>query len=109
MNMGEIYLVEFPITDTHEQSGNRPSVIVIDFPELPIVHIAPLTTSEKTKIYNHTVIIEPDEENHLDKISIILLFQLRAIDRRRLKKRIGNLKLKDLERLKQALREMYNL
>ena len=107
MNMGDIYIVDFPFSAGHEQTGNRPAVIVIDFHELPIAQIIPLTSQEQAKKYNHTVVIEGDEENCLDKTSIALLFQLRAIDKKRLKTQIGKLKAKDVERIKMALKAMY--
>ena len=109
MKTGEIYIVDFPLSDGHEQVGTRPSVIVIDFPELPIAQIVPLTSSEKAKTYKHIIIIKPDEENNLDRTSIALLFQLRAIDKRRLKTNIGKLKEDDIKRLIEALKEMYHL
>jgi mRNA interferase MazF len=107
MSMGDIYLVDFPVSDGHEQTGSRPAVILIEFPELPIVQIIPLTSREQAKNYKHTVVIQGDEENHLDKTSIALLFQLRAIDKRRLKMQLGKLKEKDIEQLKMALKAMY--
>ena len=109
MKIGDIYTVEFPLTDTHEQKGTRPTIIVIDFPDLPVAQVIPLTSSKKAITFKYIVAIEPDEKNNLNTTSTALLFQLRAIDKRRLKKKIGELKNKDIKRLLNGLREMYGL
>jgi mRNA interferase MazF len=109
METGEIYIVDFPLSDGHEQEGTRPAVIIIDFPDVPITQIVPLTSNEKAKRYKNIIVVEPDDENNIEKTSIIMLFQLRAIDKRRLINKIGRLKDIDIERLKEGLKEMYNL
>lgn len=107
MQTGEIYVVQFPALPSHEQSGIRPAVIVVDFPDLPVAQVIPLTTSEKARKFKNTLVIEPDTENHLEKTSVAVLFQLRAIDKRRLKNKIGKLSLKDTDALIQSLKQMF--
>lgn len=108
INTGEVYLTELPNSKSHEQSGSRPSIVVIDFPGLPIAQVVPLTTSAKLSNHQNVLKIEPDKENNLSKVSYALLFQLRAIDKKRLKKKIGQLKNEDIDRLLQSIRNMYN-
>lgn len=109
METGEIYVVDFPASVTHEQQGTRPAVIVIDFPDLPVSQVIPLTTSEKAKTYKNTVVIQPDAENNLNKTSVAMLFQLRAIDKGRLKNKIGKLSEKDMQTIRDALKKMFSL
>lgn len=108
INAGDVYLTELPSTRSHEQSGSRPSIIVINFPNLPIAQVVPLTTSDKLSNHENVIKIEPDKENNLAKVSYALLFQLRAIDKKRLKKKIGTLKDQDVDRLLQSIKNMYN-
>ena len=107
MQTGDIYLVHLPFPSTHEQGGTRPAVIAVDFPELPVAQVIPLTTSENAKKFKNTLVIKPDTENHLEKTSVAMLFQLRAIDKRRLKNKIGALGKKDKEALMQSLKKMF--
>ena len=94
MKLGDIYLVVLPqIIGGREQMGKRPAIIVQEEEyNLPTVLIVPLTTKIKALDFAGTTLIKPDEMNHLDKESVALAFQLRAIDRKRLSKKIGELK-----------------
>ncbi|MDP2845937.1 MAG: type II toxin-antitoxin system PemK/MazF family toxin [Candidatus Methanoperedens sp.] len=56
-----------------------------------------------------TFMIEPDNLNNLDVVSVALVFQLRAIDKRRLKNKIGKIEQVKLELLKQRLKEIMGL
>ena len=109
MGIGDIYIIKFPSADSHEQEGIRPAVIIIDFPELPIAQIVPLTTNLKAKRFKNILIIEPDNDNNLNHKSIALLFQLRAIDKKRLDKKIGKLINEDIKKLKDGLKSMLKL
>ena len=85
MKVGDIYLVELPEVGGHEQMGKRPAIIIQKQEyDLPTVLIIPLTTKTKALDFAGTMLVEPDDENHLDKESVALAFQLRAIDRKRL-------------------------
>lgn len=88
MKKGEIWLVEFPFTDGHEQSGTRP-VVIISETEANIVLVIPLTSNLQALRFPHTLEIKPSKLNGLDSVSVGLAFQLRAIDKRRLKMKIG--------------------
>lgn len=111
MQEGDIYLVEFPLSRGHEQAGLRPAIIVqaIDFEELPTVLIVPLTSKTKASKFPFTFKIKPDKFNNLNAASVVLIFQLRAIDQRRLKNKIGRIGQTKLELLKQNLKEIMGL
>ena len=53
--------------------------------------VVPLTTARGTMRFAGTVLIRPMAENGLSQVSVALVFQLRAIDRRRVQERIGSI------------------
>lgn len=111
MEEGDIYLVEIPLSGGHEQAGLRPAIIIqaIRSEKLPTVLIVPLTSKLKAAEFPFTFIIEPDQSNHLDAVSVVLAFQLRAIDKKRLKNKIGKVEKTKLDFLKRTLKEMMGL
>ncbi|MBI4379260.1 MAG: type II toxin-antitoxin system PemK/MazF family toxin [Nitrospinae bacterium] len=110
MQAGDIYLVEIPPSGGHEQAGLRPAVIVqIASEKLSAVLIVPLTSKQKASDFPFTFIIEPHRLNNLDTVSVALIFQLRAIDKRRVKNKIGEIGLEKMKLLKQNLKEIMGL
>lgn len=106
MTFGDIYLIEIPTSGGHEQQGVRPAIIVqtsesID--RVPTVLIVPFTTQIRAANFPFTFVIEPDSTNNLTSTSVVLVFQLRAIDKKRLKNKIGSLNTDDMQILKQNL------
>lgn len=92
MSVGDIHWVELPAANGREQRGRRPAVVLQDDSyggELPVVLVAPLTNSRATIRFAGTTLIHPTLENGLTQESVVLMFQLRAIDRRRIQERIG--------------------
>lgn len=93
MNVGDIHWVDLPSANGHEQRGRRPAVVLQDDnygDSLPVVLVIPLTTVRSATRFAGTTFIRPTPENGLQHESVALVFQLRAIDRRRLQERIGN-------------------
>jgi mRNA interferase MazF len=111
MPAGDIYFVEIPGSDGREQSGLRPAIIVQEsaLEKLPTVLIVPLTSKQKAAAFPFTFIVEPDRMNNLDVVSVALVFQIRAIDKRRVKNKVGKIGLEKMELLKQGLREIMGL
>ena len=112
MTPGDIYLVEIPISGGHEQSGARPAIILQNpaySNTLSTVLIVPLTSQLKALSFPGTLRVQPNTSNRLQKESGALVFLLRAIDRRRLKGRIGTLSTEMLAEIKNAVRDMMNL
>jgi mRNA interferase MazF len=99
MEIGDVYSVEIPPSDGHEQAGTRPA-IVAQAPRfgdrLPTVLIVPLTSRLTAQSFPGTFLIQPDSDNNLNTTSVALVFQLRAIDRRRVRRRLGRLSASDL-------------
>lgn len=111
MEAGDIYLVEIPSSGGHEQAGLRPAIIAqtVDLANIPTILVIPLTSKIKGADFPFTFLIEPDQFNNLDVVSVALIFQLRAIDKRRLRKKIGRIEGPKLEILKQELRKIMGL
>ena len=92
MSVGDIHWVDLPSENGREQRGRRPAVVMQDHnyrANLPEVQEAPLTTARATMRFAGTTLVHPTSENGLNQESVVLMFQLRAIDRRRLQGRIG--------------------
>ena len=112
MKAGDIYLIEIPVSGGHEQQGVRPAIIVQtseNIDRVPTVLIVPFTTQIKAANFPFTFVIEPDSTNNLTSTSVALVFQLRAIDKKRLKNRLGRLSTDDMQVLKQKLKDILNI
>jgi len=93
MSVGDIHWVDLPAVGGREQRGRRPAVILQDDDyagALPVVLVVPLTTTRAATRFAGTALIQPTAENGLRQVSVALVFQLRAIDRRRIQERIGS-------------------
>lgn len=90
---GEVWLVDLGVpTDDHEQAGRRPAVIfqTDDLSLLSTVVVIPLTTQSKRAGFANTVWI-PAKEAGQERDSVALCHQIRALDRRKLAHKIGQL------------------
>ncbi len=74
----------------------------------PTIIAAPLTSKKFSKEYPTNVSI-PKEVGGLDRDSIVLLSQIRTIDKSRLEKKIGQLPDLYLEKINQAIRVSLDL
>ena len=111
MQAGDIYLVEIPPSGGREQAGLRPAIIAqtVDPERLPTILIIPFTSKVKAADFPFTLLVEPDPLNNLDAVSVALIFQLRAIDKRRVKSKIGRVAEAKLLVLKEELRRIMGL
>ena len=102
---GDIYWVTFPATEAREQAGHRPALIVQSerfSQSLPTVLVVPITSNLRAASFSGTIRIDPDEHNGLTAPSVLLVFQLRAIDKRRLQDKAGKIsptQLKQVSRM----------
>ena len=107
MKKGEIWLVELPSADGREQVGSRPAIIMA---ETEIVNIViPLTSNIQALRFPHTIEIKPSKKNNLSAISVGLVFQIRALDKKRFKNKLGELDDKNLKEVDIMLKKMLNL
>lgn len=102
---GDIYYAELNPVIGSEQGGTRPVLIIsndIGNRHSPTVIIAPITsrTHTKAKLPTHTEVKDFDE---LDKDSIVLLEQVRTVDKQRLKQHMGMMPDNIMARVDKAL------
>ena len=105
VHRGEVFYADLSPVVGSEQGGVRPVLIVqneIGNRHSPTVIVAAITSRvhTKAKLPTHTAI--RDFEG-LNKDSIILLEQIRTIDKRRLRDKIGELSALDMQRINRAL------
>lgn len=108
---GEIYYADLSPVVGSEQGGVRPVLIVqndVGNKFSPTVIAAAITSQrDKNNLPTH---IEVDARNcGLAKDSIVLLEQVRTIDKRRLKERMGSLDTSDMGKVNQALSVSFGL
>jgi mRNA interferase MazF len=90
---GDVHLVELDPTRGSEIKKTRPAVIIqndIDNHYSPITIIAPITSKFDSKLYPTEVLVKPPEGGRRNE-SVVLLNQLRALDKSRLGRRLGAL------------------
>lgn len=102
---GDIYYADLNPVIGSEQGGKRPVLIIsndIGNKHSPTVIIAPITsrTHTKAKLPTHTDVKEFEK---LDKDSIVLLEQIRTIDKQRLKQYVGMMPNSVMARVDKAL------
>ncbi|MDO4340735.1 MAG: type II toxin-antitoxin system PemK/MazF family toxin [Eubacteriales bacterium] len=102
---GDMYFADLGQCIGSEQEGNRPVVIIqndVGNRHSPTVIVAAVTTQKenKRKLPTHYYI---GPENGLGRPSIVLLEQLRTIDKKRLGRYVGRLNKKQLAELDDAL------
>lgn len=103
---GELYYADLSPVVGSEQGGVRPVLIIqndIGNKYSPTVIVAAVTSQiNKAKIPTH-IEISCQEFSGLQKDSVILLEQLRTLDKRRLKEKIGMLSKSKMEKVNNAL------
>lgn len=88
---GEIFFVNLNPIKGNEQGGARPCLVIQNDEGnkfSPTTIIAPITSKEFTKEFPTNVSISKGEGG-LDKESVVLLNQIKTIDKRRIIKKIG--------------------
>jgi mRNA interferase MazF len=114
MARGDVIMVDLPSATTQgrEQAGRRPAIAVQTDEEgqvLPTIMVVPLTSQLASLRFPFTLRIEPTATNGLSQPSVLLAFQLRAIDRVRVSRTIGRLESHDLDSLDDMLRHLLHL
>jgi mRNA interferase MazF len=102
---GEVYLVNFDPTVGAEIQKTRPALIVqndIANRHSPITIVAGITSQFGDPLYPTEVLIQPPEGG-LTIASVVLLNQVRSIDKRRLVRRLGVLTPATMERVGRAI------
>ncbi|NLM34191.1 MAG: type II toxin-antitoxin system PemK/MazF family toxin [Clostridiales bacterium] len=102
---GDIYYADLSPVVGSEQGGIRPVVIIqndIGNKYSPTVIVAAITSQiNKAKLPTHVEISSIDYG--LNKDSVVLLEQIRTLDKKRLKEKIGRMKDEDMALVDEAL------
>lgn len=115
MVRGDIVLVDLPRPAAgagHEQVGNRPALIVHSdktHRTLSVIMIVPFTGRLSAQRFSHTILVQPSTTNGLSCPSVLLVFQLRAIDRRRILSTIGHLEAETMELVGAEMKSLLDL
>ena len=100
MARGDVVVLDLPVSDLREQSGRRPAVAVqTDLAGEPMLVVAPITSNLAALRFAFSVRVEPSPENGLILPSIVMVFQLRAVDKPRLVRKIGQMSKADMARI----------
>jgi mRNA interferase MazF len=106
MARSDVIIVDIPTPSDHtehEQIGSRPAVVVqsdVNDSNLPTAMIIPFTSNLQAMRFPHTIRVNPSALNGLSAPSVLLVFQLRAIDKSRIGRIVGRLEdfyMKQLE------------
>lgn len=101
---GEIYIVNFDPTMGSEINKTRPALILqndIANHYSPVTIVAAISSHFNNTVYPTEVLINPPEGG-LSEESVVVLNQIRTIDKRRLVKKIGELNLNSMEKVNKA-------
>lgn len=108
---GEIFYADLSPVIGSEQGGIRPVIIIqndIGNRYSPTVIVAAITSQiNKAKLPIHVEI--SSEEYGLNRDSVVLLEQIRTLDKRRLKEKIGHMTEADMKKVDKALAISLNL
>lgn len=102
---GEVYLVSFDPTRGAEIRKTRPALVVqndIANRHSPITIVAAITSQFEEPLYPTEVIVQV-REGGLQVDSVVLLNQIRSIDKQRLLRRLGKLSPETMRRVDRAL------
>ena len=101
---GDIYHADLDPVFGSEQGGYRPVLVIqnnIGNKYSPTVIVAAITSKEKMKLPTHIAV--PEMEG-LEKDSVVLLEQLRTLDKRRLENYVCTLDRTEMEKINKAIR-----
>ena len=113
MIRGDVYQANLNPTESSEQAGKRPVIIVSRDGinrSSPVVVIVPLTKFlPQKKIYPSHHLVKASSENGLKIDSIAKCEQIRAIAKSRLSDKLGRINTQDIEKIDRALKIVLSL
>lgn len=109
INQGDIFLANLNPTKGHEQSGFRPILILqnnILNENLNTVIIAPITSNLTARGFLTTYFLDT-KTSKLKNDSLILIHQIRTIDKNRLQRKINNIGEQNIFNIKQQFKFVF--
>ena len=110
MNIGDIRWVELPDVGGREQAGRRPAIILQDdnyAASLPTTIVVPLSSAMAALRFPGTAQVKATDSSGLRTDSVALVFQIRAIDRSRIKEPIGAVSKLELAEIRLELAKLF--
>lgn len=109
MTIGDIHWVDLPDSGGREQAGRRPAIVMQNdgyAGSLPTVLVIPLSSAISALRFPGTAPIKADAASGLRVDSVALVFQLRAIDRGRIKEKAGVVSESELDEIRSELAKL---
>lgn len=106
MKKGDICLFNLTKGLGHEQSGNRPGIVVSNLVN-GMLMVIPLTTNLEALRFSHTLTLIPDNKNKLTSESVALVFQLKSLDKSRVIQKMGVVDAITYKNLKSILNTLF--
>ncbi|MFH1447519.1 MAG: type II toxin-antitoxin system PemK/MazF family toxin [Candidatus Micrarchaeota archaeon] len=105
----EIWRVDLGGGKGHEQERERPAAVWKHLDHIKIAIVIPFTKNLETEKLPYTYLVTPAHKNGLEEESVALIFQIRAVGKRRLTKKIGELGEHDIKPIGDILRDLLKL
>ena len=108
---GDIFLANLDAPVGTEQAGKRPVLVVqcdLANDRIPTVTVVPLASNLRAGRFLFTVTVSKTETG-LPKDSVVLVFHIRTLDKRRLIRRMGQLEPQTMSKVDRALTLNLNL
>ncbi len=109
MKQAEIWDVSFHPTKGSEQAGLRPAVVIsgnVMNDNFNLVIVCPLTSVIKN--FRSNIILHPNKKNGLTERSELVIFQISAVAKIRLKRKRGSISAEELSTIKSNLNNLLN-
>jgi len=106
---GEVWWADMGTGVGSEQRGARPVLVIqndIGNIHSPTIIVAAITDAKKKYLPTH---IQLGKEHGLPKNSVVMLEQIRTLDKRRLNRRVGELNDQNMKDLAEALKVSFGL
>lgn len=103
---GDVWLASIPEGQGHEQKGQRPVIIAGCEPRVAMSVIIPTTSNASAERFPHTQKLCSSKHNGLDSDSVVLVFQIRAIDDARLIHKMGALDPKEQQAIDALVKDL---
>ena len=103
---GDIFYADLNPAKGSEQAGRRPVIVIqnnVGNEKAPTVIIAPLTTKNFLKEYPTNVHLKKGIAN-IKEDSVVLLSQIRTIDKNRLERKVGSISGELLRKVDEAIK-----
>lgn len=79
MQPGEIWRVNLPDAEGHEQTGERPAIVMAMHPQANVTMVVPLTKNQDCLRFPYSYQVKMSNTNGLSMNSVALIYQMRCL------------------------------